>query len=164
MEVQTEVPQTGTRLRIDNDRQFDRPTGDSVIRVQAQSPDGGQVSDVTLVEVSGQESNLISFVLRQVQNPTQKTQELLATEVQAAFPSRLLGRDANQIAQLVARTHWLAVQQQAGIGDENQAEKAIQQLAERFERAAAKSRTPYGTNGSQEQSQHSSPSRGTPGR
>jgi hypothetical protein len=139
MEVTTEVPQTGTRLLIDADRDFDRPSGDSVLRVRGERKDGGHVLDAAYVEVDGQEAQAVSQALRQIRQPTPELHDEIAREVQAAFGARLGARDAAQIAQIVSRTWWQHLGVHLGT-DQQEREHRLQQLAERFERAAAKRR------------------------
>lgn len=135
MEVLTDSP-SGTHLRIDSDRQFDTPTGDSVLRVQGER-DGGQVFDAAYVEVGAQEANVIAKALRILQKPHPELQDEITQEIQATYSSRLSGRDAHQIAEVcgLAQRTWIA--RLVG-GDPQSQEKTMERLAERFERAAAK--------------------------
>lgn len=143
MELLTQVPETGTKLRIDSDRQFDRPHGDSVLRVQGSSADGGaNVFDAAYVELNDQEAVLVGHLLRQTLQPSPKTQDMLAQEIQAAFSSQLSARDAAQIAAIVSRAWWNAAQAQIGIGEEPETKRLVGKLAERFDRTAAKRREP----------------------
>jgi hypothetical protein len=137
MEVTTEVPQTGTRLMIDADRDFDAPSGDSVLRVRGERRDGGQVLDVAYVEVDGQEAQAIAQALRQIRQPTPELHDEIAREVQAAFGARLGARDASQIAQIVSRAWWQYLGVHLGT-EQPEREHRLQRLAERFERASAK--------------------------
>ena len=138
-EVITEVPQTGTRLRIDADREFDVQSGDSVLRVRGERKDGGQVLDAAYVEVDGQEAQAVAYALRQVRQPSPELHDEIAREVQAAFGARLGARDASQIAQIVSRAWWQHLGAQLG-ADQNEREQRLERLAQRFERAAAKRR------------------------
>lgn len=143
MEVQTEVP-TGTRLRIDADRQFEGQQGDSVLRIQGERPEGGQVFDATYVEVEHYEAQAIAKILRSLTSPPPEQLDEIAREVQATFGSRLGGRDAQQIAQMAVRSQaqlvgsWLGTS--VGSGDISKPQEQLEYLAERFERAAAKKR------------------------
>jgi hypothetical protein len=150
VELTVDNPQTGTKLRLESDRQLERQQGDSVMRVQAQGQDGGQVFDAAYVECDAQEAELIATVLRETQYQSPQMQDRVAQEVQATFASKLSGRDAAQIAQIVARSSRQAVQTQLGIGDEAEAEQAINRLVERFSRAASKRREPASGNGAQQ--------------
>jgi hypothetical protein len=150
VELTVDNPQTGTKLRLESDRQLERQQGDSVMRVQAQGQDGGQVFDAAYVECDAQEAELIATVLRETQQQSPQMQDGVAQEVQATFASKLSGRDAAQIAQIVARSSRQAVQTQLGIGDEAEAEQAINRLVERFSRAASKRREPASGNGAQQ--------------
>lgn len=164
MEVLTEVPQTGTKLRFDIDREIERPTGDSVMRVQGQSQDGGNLFDAAYVETNPEEADLVAIVLRETWAPSPETQDQIAQEVQATFGSRLSGRDAAQIAEIATQAQWRAVQQKLGLGDPNKVKKTAQKLAEQFERASAKRRSYTGTtsgNGQQDQPGHRTPMTGS---
>lgn len=140
MEVQTQDPQTKTRLRIQGDRTFDRQSGDSVLRVQGQGEDGGQVFDAAYVEVNDQEAQGIGKMLRQLRSPSSELIDQIAQDVLGAYGSKLSGRDAHQIAHVIIRTQWQSLAQQFG-QDESQQTQQIDRLAERFERAAANRRT-----------------------
>jgi hypothetical protein len=159
VELTVDNPQTGTKLHLESDRQLERQQGDSVMRVQAQAQDGGQVFDAAYVECDAQEADLIASLLHDTQYQSQQTQDRVAQEVQAAFTSRLSGRDAAQIAQIVARSRWQAIQGQLGIGDEAEAERIVNRLVERFSRAASKRREPASGNGGQQQAGASQSSR-----
>jgi hypothetical protein len=151
MEVLTEVPRTGTKLRFDSDRHFDRPTGDSVIRVQGQSTDGAQVIDAGYVECSSDEARLIALLIREVADPSPETKDRLAQEVQAMHSARLSGRDARQIAEVASREWWTAIRAASPLlGTEREAGGIATRLAERFERASATMATPFATNGESE--------------
>lgn len=141
-EVMTEVPESGTKLRIDADRSFERPTGDSVLRIWGQTPDGAQVLDAAYVECNAKEADLIGHVLRQGATPAPSTVDTIAQEVLATFGSKLSGRDAHQIATIAAKAQWLAAANRLGISGEQEAERTVNELAERFERASAKAQTP----------------------
>lgn len=156
MELTTEVPQTGTKLRIDADRAFEQSGGDTVLRVQGQGTDGGQVFDSAFVELSEQEANAVAKILEWVLQPAPEIQDMIAQEVQATFSSKLSGRDAQQIAHIVQIAQWQAMQQKLGlpspeqVGDQGQ--HPLRRLAERFQRAAAKKRAAYsGGNGERQQ-------------
>jgi hypothetical protein len=153
MEVLTEVPQTGTRLRIDADRQFEGHAGDSIMRVQGQGRDGSQVFDATYVETSAEEAKVIGALLRALRQPPQELSDEISQEVQATFGARLGGRDAHQISQIVSRVWWQNAQRLLGSQDDR--EQQLEHLAERFERAAASRRQApaYGAagNGSEHQ-------------
>lgn len=138
-EMLVEDQKTGTKLRLDSDRQWQHPQGDSVMRVQSQTKDGGQF-DTAYVECDPQEADLIAILLHEVTYPSPQTLDTIAQEVHAAFSSKLSGRDAAQIAQIVGRQWWQAIQPLLGAGGET--EKAMKGLEERFTRAAAKSREP----------------------
>jgi len=159
VELTVDNPQTGTKLHLESDRQLERQQGDSVMRVQAQTQDGGQVFDAAYVECGAQEAELIASLLHDTQYQSQQAQDRVAQEVHAAFTSRLSGRDAAQIAQIVARSHWQAIQGQLGIGDEAEAERIVNRLVERFSRAASKRREPASGNGGQQQAGASQSSR-----
>jgi len=150
VELTVDNPQTGTKLHLESDRQLERQQGDSVMRVQAQAQDGGQVFDAAYVECDAQEADLIATLLRETQNQSPQTQDTIAQEVQAAFASKLSGRDAAQIAQIVARSRRQAIRTQLGVGDEAEAEQIVNKLAERFGRAASKRREPSSGNGGQQ--------------
>ncbi|HWF25918.1 MAG TPA: hypothetical protein VG275_10745 [Solirubrobacteraceae bacterium] len=156
MEVTTEVPQTGTRLMIDADRDFDTPSGDSVLRVRGERRDGAQVLDAAYVEVDGQEAQAIAQALRQIRQPTPELHDEIAREVQAAFGARLGARDASQIAQIVSRAWWQHLGVHLGT-EQQEREQRLQRLAERFERASAKRR------GAPSQATQEPPSRGKAG-
>jgi hypothetical protein len=141
MEVITEVPNTGTKLRIDADREFDRQTGDAVLRIFGQSPEGEQVLDAAYVEVNTREADLLADALREARTPMPYTNDALTQEIQAAFSSKLSARDAAQIAQIAHRTRWQGIVGRWA-GNEADAERTINELAERFERASAKADTP----------------------
>ena len=164
MELTVDNPQTGTKLRLDSDRQLERQQGDSVIRVQALGQDGGQVFDAAYVECDAQEADLIATLLHGTQYQSPQTQDTIAQEVQAAFASKLSGRDAAQIAQIVARSWRQAIQTQLGIGDEAEAEQIVNKLGERFSRAASKRREPASSNGGQQRGRVAQSSRQEPAR
>jgi len=149
VELTVDNPQTGTKLHLESDRQLERQQGDSVMRIQAQARDGGQVFDAAYVECDAQEAELIATLLHNTQYQSPQTQDRIAQEVQATFASKLSGRDAAQIAQIVARSWRQSVQTQVGIGDEAEAEQMINRLAERFSRAASKRRERPSGNGVQ---------------
>lgn len=149
MELTVNNPQTGSNLHLESDRQLERPQGDSVMRVQAQAQDGGQIFDAAYVECDAQEADLIATLLHETQNQSPQTQDRIAQEVQATFASKLSGRDAAQIAQIAARSGWQAIQTQLGIGEEAEAEQIVNKLVERFSRAASKRREPASGNGGQ---------------
>jgi hypothetical protein len=153
MEVTTEVPQTGTRLRIDADRQFEGQAGDSVLRVQGQSRDGSQVFDAIYVETNADEAQAVGTLLRSLRQPPQELSDEISQEVQATFGSKLGGRDAHQISQIVVR----AWRQQALhlLGSQPDPDSRLEHLAERFQRAAANRRQPaaYTHNGEQQKAQ-----------
>lgn len=147
MELQTEVPQTGTKVRIDADRGFEGQSGDSILHVQGQSTDGSPTFDAAYVEVNAQEAEAISHVLRWIGSPTPQMLDKVAQEVQATFSSKLGGRDAQQIAQLTATAVRQLVGQWIGAGSDHQVQEQVDTLAERFERAAAKRRQRYAGQG-----------------
>jgi len=153
MEVMTEVPQTGTKLRIDADRQFEGQAGDSVLRVQGQSRDGSQVFDAIYVETNADEAQVVGTLLRALRQPPQELSDEISQEVQATFGSKLGGRDAHQISQIVTRA-WRQHALQL-LGAQPEREQRLEQIAERFERAAANRRQApaYGRagNGSQQE-------------
>lgn len=142
MEVTTQVPQTGTKLRIDADRQFEGQAGDSVLRVQGQSPDGGQVFDAAYVEVDAQEAQAIGMLVRNLRQPTPELQDAIAQDVLAPFTAKLSGKDAAQIAHIVTKAWW--DQLASYLGPQGEREQRIERLAERFDRAAAKRKQPFG--------------------
>lgn len=163
MEVQTQAP-SGTKLRIDADRQFEGQQGDSVLRIQGESPQGGQVFDAAYVEVDDREAQVIAKVIRSMRSPQPELIDAIASEVQATNSSKLSGRDAHQIAEMAVRAQAQAVAYLLGTTDTQQAGEKIERLAERFERAAAKKRNApswqsQGGNGQQQQQQ----GQGTPG-
>jgi len=147
VELTVDNPQTGTKLRLESDRQLERQQGDSVMRIQAQGQDGGQVFDAAYVECDAQEADLIAHLLHETQYQSPQTQDTIAQEVQATFASKLSGRDAAQIAQIVALSWRRATQSRLGVGDEAEAEQIINRLVERFSRAASKRREPASGNG-----------------
>lgn len=154
MEVTTQVPETGQRIKIDTDRQFDDRMYDSVFRVQGQNPDGTPSLDATMVQVDEQESEAIGKLIRSLKSPQQDVLDRIAQEVQATFGSKLGGRDAQQIAQLVHRSWWEQFSSAFGGTDEPERASKVEHLAERFFRAAGRSRTPYTSgsgNGQQQQ-------------
>jgi hypothetical protein len=139
VEVQTQVPQSGTKLRIQNDRQFDQQSGDSVLRVSGQSQDGSPVYDAAYVEVEAREADTVGRLIRGARSPQPEIQDKISQEVQAAFSSRLSGRDAHQVALIATQ----AIQQQVAqwLGSPSgqptdQTSQKLERLAERFERAA----------------------------
>lgn len=140
MELVTDAP-TGTKLRIDADRQFEGQQGDSVLRVQGERPEGGQVFDATYVEVDDKEAYAIAQLIRTARQPTPELMDTISREVQAMFGSRLSGRDAQQIAQTVGRAWWDWLGSSLSVTEEHRPQY-VEALAERFERAAAKKRTP----------------------
>ncbi len=159
MELTVDNPQTGTKLHLESDRQLERQQGDSVMRIQAQAKDGGQVFDAAYVECDAQEADLIASLLHNTQYQSPQTQDRIAQEVQATFASKLSGRDAAQIAQIVARSLRQEVQRRLGVGDEAEAEQIVGRLVERFSRAASKRREPASGNGSQQSPQAGQSSR-----
>lgn len=154
MEVTTQVPQTGTKLHIDADRGFDGPSGDSVLRIKGQNQEGSQTFDASYVEVDGPSAQVIAQVLRQIKAPTPELQSEIAREVQATFGDKLGGRDAQQVATIVARAWSQRLIQQMGL-PQQQAEQHLDSLAERFERTAAQRRQQpaYSGQGQQPQGQ-----------
>lgn len=153
MEVLTEVPQSGTKLRIDADRQFEQQQGDSVLRVQGQSREGSPIFDAAYVEVSDQEAQAVATILQWITQPTPELQDKIAQEVQAAFSSKLSGRDAQQIAHIVTRAQTQALQEYVSLPrtqdqPTNGSQHPLQSLSERFQRAAARKRGPYSGSGS----------------
>jgi hypothetical protein len=139
VEVLTEVPQSGTTLKIDNDRSFDGPSpGDSVLRVMGQSKDGTQVFDAAYVEVDPQEAETIALLLRQLRKPGADLTDEISQEVLAAFGSKVSGRDAHQISEICNRAWWQSLK--TSFGPHGESPQRIEQLAEKFERAAAKRR------------------------
>jgi hypothetical protein len=146
MEVLTESPQ-GTKLRIDADRQWEGQQGDSVLRVQGQSADGGAIFDAAYVEIAEQEAQAVSQVLSVLDSPPAELVDHIAQEVQATFRSRLSGRDAAQIAQIATLATQQWVMQSLGASSEQWKQQSgaspIKRLAERFQRAASKRRGPY---------------------
>lgn len=149
MEVTTQAP-SGTKLRIDSDRQFEGQQGDSVLRVQGQSEDGSQVFDATYVEMDPQEAAVLARLARSVIQPSPQLQDKIAQEVQATFASRIGGRDAQQIAHIAAQAVQVQVAAWFGWTDQptDQAMQPLERLAERLERSAAKrSKAPAFTSG-----------------
>jgi hypothetical protein len=105
MEVLTQVPSTGTKLRIDADREFEGQPGDSVLRVQGQTPDGGQtIFDAAYVEMDATEAGVTAKVLRLLRKPDPAVTDEIAQDMLAAFGSKLTARDAHQIAEICARS------------------------------------------------------------
>lgn len=153
MEVTTQVPQTGTKLRFDSDRQFEGQSGDSVLRVQGQRPDGGQVFDAAYVEIDPKEADATARLLRQIVAPDQSLQDRIAQEVQATFSSKLSGRDGQQIAHIVSLALQQQVSQWLGGSTTEQSRQKIERLAERLERAAGNRSNPSASYGSSQQSQ-----------
>lgn len=145
MELTTEVPQTGTRLRIDADRQFEQAQGDSVLRVQGEK-DGTPVFDAAYVEVDERDGEAVAQILDWTLTPPPEVQDEIAQQVQATFQSKLSGRDANQIAHIATQATWQAMMQSLGLPSPDQIDKTqhpLAKLAERFRRAAAKRRSAY---------------------
>lgn len=159
MEVTTQVPETGQRIKIDADRQFDGQTYDSVVRIQGQNPDGTPSLDATMVQVDEQEAEAIGKLIRSLKSPQQEVLDRIAQEVQATFSAKLSGRDAQQIAHLVHRSWWEQFSSSFGSTDEPERASKVEYLAERFYRAAGRSRTPFtgsASSGNGEQQQQSS--------
>jgi hypothetical protein len=131
---------TGTKLRIDADREFEGQPGDSVLRVQGQTPDGGQtIFDAAYVEMDATEAGVTAKVLRLLRKPDPAVTDEIAQDMLAAFGSKLTARDAHQIAEICARS-W-----RDQIGREwpdDERGPRIDKLAERFERASAQRKTP----------------------
>lgn len=157
MELVLDHPQAaGGKIRLDSDRQFDRQQGDSVMRFQT-LVDGTQVFDATYAELSAEEADLMGELLRQVRQPSQLTQDRIAQEVHAIFQGTIGGRDAAQIAAIVGQSWWKAIRDQLGVGDEPEAERIVNGLAQRFDRTASKRREPAAaSNGSGTQQQRPS--------
>lgn len=158
MEVTTQAP-SGTKLRIDADRQFEGQQGDSVLRIQGESPQGGQVFDAAYVEVDDREAQVIGKVVRSMRSPQPELIDTIASEVQSTFSSKLSGRDAHQIAEMCLKAQALAVSHLLGAQDPQQSGEKIERLAERFERAAAKRRNApsWQTQGNGQQQQQGTP-------
>lgn len=141
MEVVTQVPSTGTKLHIDADREFDHQSGDAVLRILGQASDGHQVLDAAYVQCNATEANLIGYLLRQTLTPQPETTDVITQEILAAFGSQLSARQASQISQMASRAQWSTLSQQLATDQQN-AERQINELAERFQRASAKAETP----------------------
>lgn len=149
MEIVTQVP-SGPTLHIENDRQFDSQTGDSVLRIQGERPEGGQVFDACYVEVEAQEAQAIALVLRSLATPQPEMIDHIAREIQSAFGSVLSGRDAHQVAEIGSRARFQMVQSwmggltltQKGTQTPTQQQQVVEKLAQRFERAASKKVNP----------------------
>jgi hypothetical protein len=163
MEITAQAP-TGTELRIQSDRQFDaQEQHDSVLRIQG-NKDGSQVFDAAYVEVTSREADCVAKLLRNARQPYPELQDAIAQEVQAAFSSKLTGRDAQQIAHLVTTATQQQVSRWMGGSSSASPEQAGQQVertAEKFERAAGQKRSaPAYTSGAggggQQQSQQGS--------
>lgn len=142
MEVTTELPRSGTKLSIDADREFDGgQTGDSVLRVKGQSPDGSQtIFDASYVEVDSNEAAVVGAVLRMLRKPDADTTDQISQEILGAFGAKLGGRDAHQIAEIAHRA-W-RTQNFGTDWPEEERSQRMEKLAERFERASAQRRTP----------------------
>lgn len=142
MEVLTQVPSSGTKLRIDADREFDAgQSGDSVLRVQGQTPDGGQtIFDAAYVEVDAAEAEVTAKVLRGLRKPDRDMTDGISQDILAAFGGKLNAREAHQIAEIAAS----AWRDRAGQGTWPQEEcgPRLDKLAERFERASAQRKQP----------------------
>jgi hypothetical protein len=145
VEVQTQSP-SGTKLRIDADRTFEGQTGDGVLRIQGEGHDGGPVFDAAYTEVDPREADTVAKLLRATQQSPQEMKDRIAQEVQATFGSRLGGRDAHQIAEIVGQTWWQQCAAWLGVPTSEAAEK-VERLAERFERTAAKRANPAAFSG-----------------
>jgi hypothetical protein len=156
MEVLTAVPGTGTKLMIDADRQFDVPQGDSTLRIQGQTQDGSPVFDATYVEVTAEEARLVGWFIRAVRQPGPELLDQIAQEVSATYSAKLSGRDSHHIAELA----WKGIAElaQEMLGPESS--PGLRALAERFERASARSKRPISTsgtgNGTEESKRHRS--------
>lgn len=138
MQLTTQDPQTGTKVRIEADRGFDNQgDGDSVLRILGLREDGSQTFDAEYVEVDPREADGIARLLRHVRQPTQELQDRVAQEIQAMYSARLSARDAQQIAQVTVQATQRQISQWMGYSSPEQASKKIERLAERFERAAA---------------------------
>lgn len=148
MQVEAQVPDTGTRLRLDADRQFESQQGDSVLRVQGQTPDGSPVFDAVYVEVTGQEARAVALLAEFIQKPPAQVEDAIAQEVQAAFSSRLTGRDAQQVAHIAHLAIWQALAPTLGIDPRSmpnpaEGQNPLRRVIERFQRAAAKKQAPW---------------------
>lgn len=140
MDLTTEVPQTGTRLRIDADRQFEGQPGDGTLRIAGER-EGSQVFDATYVEVDEKEADLTAWLLRAIRTPTPELLDRVAQEVQATFSSKLSGREARQTADIMWQAIRAQVREYAGVKGEH--DTMVDKLAERFERAAARRRQAF---------------------
>jgi uncharacterized protein (UPF0261 family) len=116
MEVLTEVPQTGTKLFFDADREFDGQAGDTVMRVKGQTREGTPLFDAAYVEVDEESATVVAALLRAIRQPSAEV--------------------TDQIAQ-IAQQAWKGL---ATIWPEAERQERTAKLAERFERAAASRR------------------------
>lgn len=138
-QLQARVPGSGTDVTFTNDRTWDGESGDSVLRVQGQSSDGGQVIDRNFTEVSGQQAQALGKILRALTQMPSDVLESITRDVQATFGSQLNGSDCHLLAEQVGRRYAEALTSNLGQAQERQ--QQINQLAERFERTAAQSRS-----------------------
>jgi hypothetical protein len=146
-DVQTQDPQTQTKLTIGSDRSFGQPTGESVLHVSGQSPDGQQIVDFAAIEFDPKEADATAKLWRSMKAPPRELEDKITREVLAAYGSQLSGTDARTVSQIVTR----AFQQQAAtwLGEQpdqpQQANQRIERLAERCERGAGARRSPVGS-------------------
>lgn len=152
MELVTETKPGGTKLRINADRSFDQPSGDSVISVQGER-EGTTVINSTYVQVDEREAHAVGLVMDQIQAPAPPLLDKIAQEVQSTFGSTLSGRDAHQVAEIACRCWWDYFATELG---PREASEKIPSLTERFQRAAASSRQPSGSGNGTETSSGSS--------
>lgn len=145
MEVLAEVPETGTKLRFDTDRQFDGGPGDATLHIEGLKDDGSKIHDGTYVEVTPEEAGLVAWFVRAIRQPTPELRDKITQEIQSAYGSCLSGREAQQVGDLAWRGIMDAAQGKLGAGRPT-AERTMDRLAERFDRAStrAQATTPHG--------------------
>jgi len=142
-----EVPETGTKLTIDNDRDWESAPHDSVMRVVGQSSGGSQLVVAAFTQVSEEEAEMVSTLLDQIVNPDRATIEQITLDIAAAFPASLSGTQAHRAAEIATQSLWAAAAQKCGLGDQPEVKRVVQEMTSRFERAAATARNGGNGNG-----------------
>lgn len=138
---------TGTKLTLDNDRDWEAAPNDSVMRVVGKSSAGSQVLNAAFTQVSEDEAELVATLLDQIVNPDRGTIEQITNDIAAAFPASLSGSQAHRAAEIAAQSLWAAAAQKCGLGDQPEVKRVVQEMTSRFERTASKARSSLGGNG-----------------
>lgn len=154
MEVLAEVPETGTKLRFESDREFDGGPQDATLRIRGSKDDGSPTHDGIYVEVTPEEAGLVAWFTRAIRQPTPELRDRITQEIQAAYGSCLTGKEAQQVADLAWGGIMDTARSRLNVHGRSAAEHTIERLAERFDRASTRAQAATPTAGSMGRSRH----------